>query len=327
MGPFVTKSPDMKHTPTPTKVGAGTNGVVWQCPGSATVVKTFTSEMEWQREAAAYSAVKRIDPEDGFTPRVYSCHSHVNGLVGIQMEHAGVDLMAITRDRPQDVRVEWLDPVLRGLRVMAAHGYLHNDVRAENIMVQATCGRTLLVDFGLMSQGPRRDLCLKGKFAWWLPPDAAVFRCACLNILDAHPDAVAERKERLLWDLDMWRDRHNDLRPDAGLPFTPDQAASQTLAALHTMERLVRKARVLPKHAGDEIINPDPAVAAAFEAVDSGGTAELNHVRDALMTSDFYGLGQTLHLLACVSSVCNRPAGPAMLAARAMCTCNPFKRG
>jgi serine/threonine protein kinase len=295
-------------------LGRGAHGEIWHCLRTNTVVKTFATNSDLVRETAAYKVLQTLDPHNTFTPKIYGTY----GASGIRMEFAGTDLMSLmsTKDPPDPT---CLAPIGHGLQSLVYNGYLHNDVRAENIMsrhMAGGCSRTVLVDFGLMSRGPRRDLCTSSRFSWWLPPDGPVFWCACLNVFDSDAANASERVEEVLSSLAEARVRYAQVR---SLPFPPhsqESAESDTVEAIRVMQGLVRRAGLVPT--------------SSKRPVDRAHTALLSlthpaavRIWDAMMTSDFFGLGHTLYELACRTPTVHSQS---LHKARGMTSCNMFTR-
>ena len=75
-----------------------------------------------------------------------------HGTAYIVMEYVeGKSLAAVLKERGVLTAAEWrpwLDRLLSGLAHVHAHGYLHRDIKPSNIVIRATDGEPVLIDFG-----------------------------------------------------------------------------------------------------------------------------------------------------------------------------------
>ena len=104
------------------------------------IIERFRTEAE---------AAARITHDNLVTVYEVGCEA---GCHFFSMRHIeGSSLSEKTRKHPADNRqaAEWLEPVCRAVDAVHRNGILHRDLKPQNILLEASTGRTLLADFGL----------------------------------------------------------------------------------------------------------------------------------------------------------------------------------
>jgi serine/threonine protein kinase len=172
----------------PPFVGEGTYGCVFKPPVSCknnqnktnttTVGKVFKSEKEFKKEVDINNIVLRIDPKHKFTlPLVDTCKinnftykDQVNhcrlidnpynsiGFSQIIYKDGGENLkmvMNTVKGTPHGFinMLKLMKPVFLGLKQMIAHGYVHQDIKPQNMLYKNN--RVYLIDFGLINTSSR----------------------------------------------------------------------------------------------------------------------------------------------------------------------------
>ena len=196
-------------------ISAGTYGCVFspplKCtktsihPHKRTVGKVFSSKESASGEIADVETIKRFDPEYKFTvpylgqctvssnkflptDEVGKCRKHITAEPKIYkqllFEHGGYDLTMLFTN-PGTIDIAFDDflaaciPVLEGIQRMQVAGYVHADIKPQNMLLDEsrTALRVNLIDFGLM--GPLNEI--KSRF-WshrheypYYPPEFRIF--------------------------------------------------------------------------------------------------------------------------------------------------------
>jgi serine/threonine protein kinase len=251
-------------------------------------------------EAAALETVlSRLDPSHAFTPRIYDAHGCVNdGQPCIVMEHAGSSLwaMLVTGDwsrarwkaRCEAQVLKSLRTAAHGLAVFATNGCLHNDVKLENIMWGcADGGRTVLVDFMLLSHGPRQDIATFGKSSFWLPPDGLAFRAGCLAA--RRPGHLHRLRDAAIQEAVHWWTYGAKHHRDHGLPWP----AMDLAVATKDLSTAIDAVCLWASHGawGDQPADADEDDDHTYLTRVHAGVTPGSPLWGPMMTSDVYGLG------------------------------------
>ena len=340
-----------------TEIGRGQYGVVYADRGRpGTVLKTFADPGLWEQEVHALQLVRDLDPGHVFTPKVFE----LGAGDAIRYEHAGTDFGTLLRqaaypdpdpdpvsdpdsatdhdsdsdsdpnDGPITTPRQWLDirvhvlDVLRGVDAFANAGVLHNDIKFENLMRTPT-GRGVLVDFGLLSRGPRADMFTTGKFSWWLPPDCAVFWCVCMSA--RHPHRAGHFLAEVVHRVEQWRacaqERCTTIAR-ATPPCLDVDDAEHTGATRRQLRAAVKAlaARFDPREEDGDGHDADEDDDAYMARMHARLTASRNkELAAAVLTSDVYSMGLVLATVGRVHGL--EALDP--IAAQAT-TCNMFQR-
>lgn len=164
----------------PSLVAQGAYGCVFDPPlrcegdakvGNAAVGKVFPDPSHAENEARAMEIVRKIDPKGRYTvPMRLRCD-----VVPTSRIRTACSLLARNRDKPrldqlvypragQDLArfveahpdfevldmVDGMANVMEGIRVLAAKGYCHRDMKPSNLMVESRGRKMRITDFGMM---------------------------------------------------------------------------------------------------------------------------------------------------------------------------------
>ena len=117
-------------------------------PGSSFALKHVTSRVEFDAELAA---LKAITPH----PNIVRCVASDSPLQYLLVEPLG--FCALDRFPIDKLTLEFMDMmpgVLEGLEHVHSQGWIHRDIRPENIIFCESKRSLVLIDFGLAVKGP-----------------------------------------------------------------------------------------------------------------------------------------------------------------------------
>ena len=134
--------------------------------------KVFLEREDGQQELEVYKLVQSLDPQSTFTVPMLKhctigepspenamplCDKSIKKHESIQLiyRHGGEDLWNIMESTKNSSRLYFelfqkLEPMLRGLQKLNANGWLHLDIKPDNIVYDQN--KLYLIDFGLMTQ-------------------------------------------------------------------------------------------------------------------------------------------------------------------------------
>lgn len=173
------------------------------------VGKVFASQKDFMREKRIMKVLQRIDPKNTFTlPIINTCtistttfnNSSTKPCESIQesviernkpilpqltMPYGGINLKSYMRKHRGNIKslktiLQASRSLLQGLALMARKGYVHQDIKPQNILVGENDKRLILIDFGIMVNHRRvfdkskNDYVLEFDYPYY-PPEFKLF--------------------------------------------------------------------------------------------------------------------------------------------------------
>lgn len=163
------------------------------------VGKLFQDKKEFQEEVRAYNVVNEIDPDNQWSlPMINACQAnikmgsseiqkcpHINAdsrkrYMQIIMPNGGMNLKELidTTHISFEMLLHILTAVVSAVNSIKQHGYLHLDIKPQNILVSKD-KRVYLIDYSLMRKADGlftddNDYLFNGKYIWY-PPEFLMY--------------------------------------------------------------------------------------------------------------------------------------------------------
>ena len=158
-------------------IASGSYGCVYFVKHNNTVLKLFNNKYDWEREKKLNNIIKKIDPKNEFTVAMISnkiisnndektnnnfnecplINSYTSEFYEIEYEYGGIDLDDLFKKYDISklniiIFFKKFENIIKGIKTINEKGFLHFDIKLNNILYNPKTKKLYLIDFGLSNK-------------------------------------------------------------------------------------------------------------------------------------------------------------------------------